>query len=260
MHILSLTSTPPRFQYLPRFFANLMRQRAKPDRIELNIPINYRRFQGEAPTLPGLPDYVNVMRVDDDLGPATKVLPTAARWRDRNPFIVFCDDDQFYDKDWFGRLVELSRRRPADAICEQGGFLSSGSHLRRRPSAIERLREIKNLKYRLKRLATFLGLADSRRQFEQSGYVDLLHGYGGVCIRPNQFPAEAWSIPPNMFTEDDFWLSGMLNLNNVGIWLNAESKKPSVFRASSKKDPLMQINSAEHRCAEYMMQTYGVWA
>ncbi len=258
MHILSLTSTPPRFQYLPKFFANLGKQQVKPDQVELNIPLHYKRFPGELPALPGLPDYVKVVRVDRDFGPATKILPTAERWRGKNVDIMFGDDDQFYDKGWFGRLVEISKQRPADAICEQGGFLPDNDRRRRPPIAIEAPREIKNFKYRLKRAASF-GLAAPRRQFSQSGYVDLLHGYGGVCIRPDQFPPETWSIPDNMFTEDDFWLSGMLEMNGVGIWLNAESRKPSVFRRSSKKDPIMQLNSPSHRCADYMAQKYGIW-
>ena len=261
MVILSLTSTPPRFPYLPKFFASIERQRVKPDVIELNIPLNYIRFPGEVQQLPNLPDFVALHRVETDLGPATKILPTAARWREKNPDIVFCDDDQFYDRDWFGRFAELRRQKPIDALCLQGGFLPDvAPSTRRLPAAIETPREIKDLKYRMKRLASFLGLAKPRREFSESGYVDAFQGFGGVCIRPDQLPAEAWSIPDIMFTEDDIWLSGMLNLNGVGIWLDAEGGRPSVFRASSDKTPLKQINNITNlRCIPYMKQRYNIW-
>ncbi|MFY8147512.1 MAG: hypothetical protein ACOVME_13030, partial [Rhodobacter sp.] len=40
-----------------------------------------RRFPGAVPSLPPLHEWVDVIHCDDDLGPATKVLPAAARWR-----------------------------------------------------------------------------------------------------------------------------------------------------------------------------------
>lgn len=260
MFVVSLTTTPPRFQHLPRFFATLQRQTARPDRVELNIPRRYKRFPGEVPALPPLPDWITICNVDDDLGPATKILPTARRWADKDVKIVYCDDDQAYARGWLARFIEASRQRPDEAICEQGADFANRVSFRRKPRAIPNVGRGKDLTYRLKRTLSLGLLKPAIRNFRTDGYVDVMSGFGGVCVRPAFFPALAWQIPDVLWTEDDFWLSGMMEVNGVGIWLNSKGPRPSSNKDASNLSPLADINrTSNRRCLPYMQETFGIW-
>jgi hypothetical protein len=260
MLVISLTTIPPRFQHLPRFFSTLQRQSKRPDRVELNLPRLYKRFPGEPLALPRLPEWVSICAVDIDLGPATKILPTVGRWIGKDVDIVYCDDDQLYGQHWLARFVETRRQRPNDAICEQGSHLAGRTAIFRVPRAEPAGELRKTFGYRLKRAAS-LGLArPAIRDFRGDGYVDVMSGFGGVCVRPGFFPPLAWQIPDLMWTEDDFWLSGMMEINDVGIWLNAKGSRPTSDRRASNKSPLAEINRiSNHRCLPYMQDTFGIW-
>ena len=84
--------------------------------LNLNIPQNYRRFPGELPTLPALPDWVSVKFCEVDYGPASKVLPTVERWRHKEADFLICDDDCVHDFAWIERLAKTRQERPDDII------------------------------------------------------------------------------------------------------------------------------------------------
>ena len=96
--VVTFTAIPPRFSNLPRKLASIARQDVRPDRVELHLPKIYRRFPGATPSLPSLPEWVDVIYCEDDLGPATKVLPAAARWRGTDTDLLLCDDDRIQDR------------------------------------------------------------------------------------------------------------------------------------------------------------------
>lgn len=199
-------------------------------------------------------------RIDEDLGPATKVLPTVGRWVGTNTDIVYCDDDQVYGRHWLARLIEARRQRPDDAICEQGTDFAGRVAFRRQPRAEPNVGRGKTLGYRLK-CALMLGLAKPAvYNFRRDGYVDVMFGFGGVCVRPAFFAPLAWQIPKLMWTEDDLWLSGMMEVNSVGIWLNATGPRPTSDRRASNESPLADINRiSNYRCLPYMQANFGIW-
>ena len=53
--IACFTSIPPRYGMIERRVKNILNQREKVDGIEIYLPLNYRRFNGERPTLPVFP-------------------------------------------------------------------------------------------------------------------------------------------------------------------------------------------------------------
>jgi len=79
--VVSLSTIPPRFDKIGEALQCILKQDRAADEIHLYIPKCYRRFPEHAFCLPAVPDGVLVKVVDDDLGPATKVLPCAkAHW------------------------------------------------------------------------------------------------------------------------------------------------------------------------------------
>jgi hypothetical protein len=268
--ILTLTSIPPRFRYLGRIFASIARQKKQPDGVELYLAREYRRFPGEKPSLPSLPEWVKVIETPIDYGPATKILPAAERWRGKQVDLLYCDDDQNYDPHWLSRFAKLRRTNTDDALCERGWHIEEISDLRREdvagPRPLRRPMDGRDLNYRLKRAGTLWLRKFKRHGFSRSGYLDVAEGNGGVMVKPHWFDVRAFEIPDILWTVDDVWLSGMLHLAGVRIWANHEGFIQNSFPEASKLLPLYQHlengvdrREANNRCAAFFRDNFGIW-
>jgi hypothetical protein len=98
--VISLTTIPPRFAYVRECLQSLLAQAADVAAINLYIPQSYKRFVYAESDLPRLPKGVNLRVVDEDLGPATKILPACREYQAQDVFILSYDDDKIYDRGW----------------------------------------------------------------------------------------------------------------------------------------------------------------
>lgn len=266
--VLSLTTVPPRFGVVHENLSALLRQTAEIAEINLYVARRYRRFEYDPADLPKVPEGVNLRLIDDDLGPATKVLPAARDYRGQDVQILFADDDKVYDRGWAQRFVEAAKRHPGHAICEEGGWLdmphyaADGWRSARAPQAQFRR---KDWRYRLRRAAS-LGMWKPSKA-TTSGYVDILEGWGGALVRPEFFDDAAFDIPDVLWTVDDVWLSGCLERRGIPIWLNSEDKIRSKGSSSEVKDAALRNLiyqghdriRANRACIRYFRETYGIW-
>lgn len=122
MAVISLSSIPPRFGTLGTVLESLVAQSAPVTEVRLNIPKTYRRFPDDSFSLPDVPDGVRIVRVEEDLGPATKVLPTLADLAGTQTPIIFCDDDRVVHKDWAANLLNASKSHKDMCVCNAGFF------------------------------------------------------------------------------------------------------------------------------------------
>ena len=266
--ILSLTTVPPRFPYVHENLNTLKRQSAEIAEINLYVARTYRRFDYGSKDLPKLPEGVNLRLIDEDLGPATKVLPACREYRGQDVRILFCDDDKVYDEDWAQRFLDAAERYPDCAICEEGSLLNTPHYAAdswqsaREPKPGYRQ---KGVFYRLRRAAS-LGLWKPSKTVS-SGYVDILEGWGGVMVRPEFFDDTSFAIPDLLWTVDDVWLSGCLERQNIPIWLNAEDKVRSKGNSNEVKEAALRNFvyqghgriAANQACIRYFRETYGIW-
>jgi hypothetical protein len=268
--VVTLTSIPPRFGNLPRKFASLARQTIRPDRVELQLPREYRRFPGPRPALPPLPDWVHVMETDTDLGPATKVLPAVRRWRGTATDLLICDDDRLQDAGWIGRFVEGRKARPDDILCERGWNIEDRFGLIRAEPDLPRAhlspRQGRTLAYRLKRIAS-LNLAHPARQIYASpGHVDVFEGFLGALMPANALPDAAFDIPDIVWTVDDVWLSGMAWSNGVRVWAHG---LPRPVYSDGRVDKLASLRdhvekglgreNSDRYAVDFLREHHGVW-
>ena len=268
--IVTLTSIPPRFGTLGHKLASLERQTVRPDGIELYIARSYRRFPGPRPNLPTLPASVRVIEVDEDLGPATKVLPAAARWRGENVDLLLCDDDRPEEKDWLERFARARHERPSDIIAEAGWCVDDvvgGPRLSMDSPRVQSSRRLgKNFAYHLKRLLSLRLHNPKIHIYSQSGYADVFLGVYGAMMSPSVFHPDAWKIPDVIWTVDDVWLSGMARVQGVKVWVNAVNRVMQrdgpVDRTSALKHHVEQgfgRDDANRLCIQYMREHYGIW-
>ena len=264
--VISLTAIPPRFPYLHETLNSLVHQKATVASINLYLPRKYRRFDWDPSRLPAVPNGVQIRLIDDDLGPATKVLPAVQEYQGQDVKILFCDDDKVYDPDWAQRFVDASLQHPEHCIVEEGGDVCHYSnHVYRGTLQPRSDRRTKDITYRLKRLVS-LGLWKPRKSVG-SGYVDMLEGWGGVLVQPSFFSPAAYDIPDILWTVDDVWLSGQLALSSVPIWLNGEDSRRTKGNSNEVKSASLRKlvheghgrTEANQACVDYFRNHHSIW-
>lgn len=273
--VLSLTSVPPRFRYLPDTLHSLLAQTAPVAEIRLHIPWRYRRFPDWDGTLPAVPKGVRLVRTEVDFGPASKVLHAAEALRGTGARILFCDDDRIYPADWARVLLSEHDRRPDHCVALLGrplsGVLLTGYRGAHRPRAVLRKR-LWDMEYRMARLRQqwaarkLRALPDKppRPVVTRAGYADVFWGYGGVVVTPDVFDDVAFDIPAEARGVDDIWLSGMLARRDVPIWLPGGHFRPP----KSGADPVAALrdlpdfggrDSANRICVQCLRDRFGIW-
>jgi len=274
--IASLSTVPPRFGLLRPTLVSLLAQSRRPDRVLVTIPKRYRRFPDWDGRPPDLPDGVELIRPETDLGPASKVLPAARAFRGRDCEIFFCDDDLIYPPDLIAALLAGRRQRPQACIAASGyeaARIAPATMLRAdRPRASRRWRKT-DLGYQMRLGATYLARrlgrpwrpGPTRRPIRRAGYVDIFEGCGGVLVRPDFFDDTAFDIPAAAWPVDDVWLSGMALRREHPVWLVADRPDPTA-------QPAMEIaplahsvveganrDQANRACLELLRDRYGIW-
>lgn len=261
--IITLSTIPPRFPLLAPTLKSLLSQSLRAEEIRLYIPERYRRFPDWDGSLPELPKGINLHRFENDMGPASKILPAARDLSGRDVDILFCDDDNIYDRHWHKRIKQAAVKKPNTCIVEMGyTFLDMNDAdrpLDRLPRGRFRKRD---LKYRLQRLA-YLHL--KKPNITTTGYVDMLAGYGGVLVRPEWFDELAYDIPNIMWTVDDPWLSGNLERRGIPIWMTGKGYQLHDI-GPGLVDSLTDFVSEEHDrskanllVVDYFRNNYGIW-
>ncbi|WP_049643845.1 glycosyltransferase family A protein [Candidatus Rhodobacter oscarellae] len=274
--VISLTTIPSRFDQIGPTLDSLLAQSRRPDHIQLHIPKHYRRFPDYDGRLPKVPRGIEIIRPDEDLGPATKVLPAARTLRGTSANLLFCDDDRIYHPRWAERLTDAQQEHPDACIaalgCEASLIAEANMARAMQPRAAKRPWE--HDPWYMARYAWWLQRRKyrnppdrPRRQvFRRPGYIDIFMGFGGVLVRPEFFDDTAYEIPEICWTVDDFWLSGMLAARGIPIWIATGLNEPqntdcymndALFAATISG---IRRPDAETHCVEHLRERYGIWS
>ena len=276
MIIVTLSSIPPRFPLIEPTLRSILDQTRPPEEIRLYIPKRYRRFPGWNGTLPDVPRGVTIHRCEEDLGPATKVLPAAMDLQQDDVRLLYCDDDRVYPRYWCRRLETVAKRRPDEIITAVGLGLEYFGVVPLEPRPQPQVRPQRILKgwyYRRDRLLQILqeGRIDTNsprpdfRRYRSSGYIDLVEGQGGVMVPPKAFDARALDIPPVLWAVDDIWLSGWAAVNGYRFWADAKLRVPRTHDADHIEPLFEQVidganrNEANLACLKWFQTEHGIW-
>jgi hypothetical protein len=230
--VVSLTSIPSRLPLIERTLKSLLRQSLAPRRIILNLPHVSRR-EGAAYKIPaslaGLPA-LDIRRCED-LGPATKLLPTLAQEDPGTPIIVV-DDDRIYPANLVADLVRAAEADPGSAFGMSGWIVPPD--LTDRPTTVwSNLRMLPPAPIRARRLS-------------KPARVDVLQGLSGYLVRPRFFDLAAvadYSLAPReAFFVDDVWLSAHCNAPRFVIASRRSNYQPKFHRRFYSRTSLGRIN------------------
>ena len=100
--VITLTTSPKRISKIDSTLQSLLRQSILPDLIQINMPHLFKRTNQTYPSLDTLPfldhPLIRIYR-SDDVGPATKLLPTLLTEKHPETIIIVVDDDTNYPQD-----------------------------------------------------------------------------------------------------------------------------------------------------------------
>jgi len=189
--VISLTTIPSRLYKIAPTLCSLLDQTKRVDEIRLNIP--YKTMKGQKYKIPKVFDQmtnVKIYRVEKDLGPSTKLLPTV---RDESPKtnIIVVDDDMIYGKRLVETLVTSFKKWDEMVVISNYGCNTDDNSLNRIYKYI---------------------YGDKN--------IDLLFGCGGYILKAGMIPEDIFdykSAPENAKYVDDNWISGWLWLNKIPI-------------------------------------------
>ncbi|PSL22346.1 glycosyltransferase family A protein [Shimia abyssi] len=230
-YIISLTSTPARFEFIEPALKSLLAQTIKPERVILYINRHYARYPDWDGTLPDVPEGVEVKIVDEDYGPATKLLPALKEYWGQDKEILFLDDDQVY-KPFLAERFFRAREKHPDACISTSGMddYDTPDNAPRafypRPRSLRNWRitdvgfQIKMLWRDVKSIFADKAIPEpTRRLVLRPGYADGFEGFGGVLVRPTFFAEEVFDIPEFAKPVDDVWLSGHAMRKGHPAWI-----------------------------------------
>ncbi len=195
--IVTLTTIPSRLPHLESTLKSLMRQSLAPARIVINLP-EFSKRENRPYAVPaflhGLKS-VQIVRCED-LGPATKLLPTLIREAPRQKIIVV-DDDRIYPANLVQNLESAADLDVESAFGMSGWVVPFD--LTDRPTTIH---------------ANFHMLPPApirARRLRQRVPVDILQGLSGYIVRPCFFDltrlGDYTGAPRESFFVDDVWIS-----------------------------------------------------
>jgi glycosyltransferase involved in cell wall biosynthesis len=272
MRVISLTTIPPRFKYLTATLESLLNQDSV-DEVRLYIAKEYRRFPEYDGHFPTVPKGIKICQIEEDLGPASKILPAIKDFKDQDVQILFCDDDLIYHKDWAKKLFDIQKQRPTEAVATYGRNINKEcrkpTYKPKQPEAKPILPEKDYLNYRIKRVMSKIFKLPNPlfRPIIKSGYVDILFGVGGVVVKPEFFNEEAFNIPKEAWSVDDIWISAQLEKNGIKIYCPKRLPYPRITKASEtnslldENEKIANVRRQESNIntIKYCQNKYSIW-
>ena len=282
-YIITLSSIPPRFGQLRPTLESLLNQTVRAERVILYLNRQYRRFPDWDGTPPEVPEGVEIRWVDEDWGPATKILPALRDFAGQDVDLFFCDDDQEYRPYLLERMLAARAKRPDECIAispmdEYPAPVGQPRMNDRRHPHVLRLWKATNVVFRMRdilsRVRSRVGKAPyvqpGRRTILRPGYADAFEGWMGVLVRPDFFAEEVFDIPEFAWPVDDVWLSGHACRKGHWPWIIGGLSEPilepisaeehtgetalhrAVFGGSDRDESNLEV-------VRYFQQTYGIW-
>ena len=116
MIYVSLSAIPQRLKDLKKTVESLLKQTRKPDKIFINIPYKYRRFNEtiEENQIPKFSSSLVEITRCEDCGPGTKLLGSLNKLK-KNSLVILADDDNVYEDYMIEKFFYFYSKAPNNA-------------------------------------------------------------------------------------------------------------------------------------------------
>ena len=116
MIYVSLSTIPQRVKDLSKSIESLLKQTKKPDKIFINIPNKYKRFDEiiDDSQIPKFSDSIVEVSRCEDCGPGTKLLGSLDKMK-KNSLLILADDDHVYEDYMIEKFYYFYSKAPNNA-------------------------------------------------------------------------------------------------------------------------------------------------
>jgi len=116
MIYVSISTIPQRLKNLNESVQSLLKQTQKPDKIFINIPYKYERFNEviEDNQIPKFDNKIVEITRCEDCGPGTKLLGSLDKF-EKNSLVILADDDHFYEDYMIEKFFYFYSKEPNNA-------------------------------------------------------------------------------------------------------------------------------------------------
>lgn len=230
--VISLTTIPSRISLLAPTLKSLMRQTRAPKRIVLNLPRMSKR-EGVPYVVPEFLSQLKSVEIArcEDLGPATKAIPTLLR-EAPDQLVIIVDDDRIYPASLVADLEDASLAE-RDAAFGMSGWVVPEDFIDKPTTIWSNLMLLPPAPVRARRLGTPFA-------------IDILQGLSGYILRPRFFDlaelTDYSGAPPEAFFVDDVWISGHCNVDRFVTPSRRYNYQPKLLRDFYRRTSLGLIN------------------
>jgi hypothetical protein len=230
--VVSLTTIPSRLAAIDDTLKSLLRQTRAPAEIRLNVPAFSER-EGAVYDVPARLQNLRCVRIVrcEDLGPATKLIPTL-RALEPATQVLAVDDDRIYPACLIETLDDAARLLP-DAALGLSGWIAPADLVDRPTTIVSNLLERPPAPIRARRL-------------RRPRPVDVLQGLSGYLVRPDFFDLDALGdyarAPEAARFVDDVWVSAQCRAPKYVIPAPRASFVPYRRRALYARTALGRMN------------------
>lgn len=209
--VASYTTLPSRYGILKKSILSMKNQNRHLDNIYLTIPKKNKRLNLDYPPVPDdIQNLCEIVYVDTDYGPITKIYGALVKEKDPDTVIISCDDDVIFKPNFVEILLKHHESKPHAAICGTGALIKKGLFCISIVSTVEPFHNWKG----------FTGFNINKN----GSKVDLVFGVAGVLYVRNMFPPndflekEIFNHPlqdSDIFHNDDVLISGYLSKKKI---------------------------------------------
>ena len=116
MIYISISTIPQRLKNLNQSVESLLKQTRKPDKIFINIPYNYKRFNETIKDnqIPKFDNSLVEVTRSEDCGPGTKLLGSLNKF-EKNSLVILADDDHVYEDYMVEKFFYFYSKAPNNA-------------------------------------------------------------------------------------------------------------------------------------------------
>jgi hypothetical protein len=198
--VVSLTTSPKRIYFLDPLIRCLETQTVKPDMVVLNLPHVFKRTNEMFDKIPDFIEnsqpFVKINRCED-IGPATKIIPTRSLFEDPETIIISVDDDIQYRDNFIETLLKYERMAP-DAVITGESYMRIENKYSKGESKVK--------------------------------YAELVEGYSSVLYKKkhlDDFNVDELvnEYPKECFFADDFVISNYLRKKDIDIVVTDEEEE-----------------------------------
>ena len=200
---------PSRFKGILPTLNSLTDQTSLPQKIIINLPRKYKRDN----THYEIPEYVTshplvtINWIDEDMGPATKLLPTIINYSDKpDQLVIVVDDDQIYPKDLVANYI-TNEETFSDMAMTLSGWKVPKSF---------------NHSDKDQQYGGIVRFYRKDNSVKEPQRVDCLQGAASFAVKPRFFSEHVFdfqSAPEEAFFVDDIWISGNLARTNTPVYV-----------------------------------------